>query len=82
MNSEEILVAMAIKYDGDWEKIRVALNKRMSLFPEEIEEENREENLEYYLEVAKKSNYKYTTKKACFFTNNREYKIAFRKWKK
>ena len=63
LNSEEILVALAIKYQGDWESILCALEQRKvenSLLNEE-DRENTEEELEHYLEIAKKANYKYTT---------------------
>ena len=61
MTAEDIIVALAIKYDGDWEKIMNALNQRTSLTPEENEEENEEQNLEFYLNIAKNSNYHYIT---------------------
>lgn len=62
MNAEEILVALAIKYDGDWEKIMTTLNKRTtSLFPEEEESDDWTIDLEPYLTIAQNANYKYTT---------------------
>ena len=49
MNSCEILVALAVKYQGDWESIYNALHS------------NEEEDLERYLEEAIQSDYKYVT---------------------
>ena len=64
MNSEEIIVALAIKYNGDWEDIMCALTNRSTLKKEtedggECWDGDRE--LEPYLEIAKNSNYKYIT---------------------
>ena len=64
MNSEEILVALAVKYEGDLENIMSALDMR------ERDEKYAEEglnawvddlDLEKYFEIAQKSNYKYLT---------------------
>ena len=58
-----MLVAIAVKYKGDWESIISVLNRK---FDKEKDSTNEEENaddydLEEWLEVAKKSDYKYTT---------------------
>lgn len=64
MNSEEILVALAIKCNGDWENIMNTLNLKdrderyassgMEAWIEDLD-------LEKCLEIAKNSNFKYTT---------------------
>ncbi len=61
MNAEDIIVALAIKHDGDWEKIMNALNQRESISLEEQERMNEEQDLEFYLSIAKNSDYKYVT---------------------
>lgn len=65
MNSEDIIVALAVKYDGDWDKIMQALKRdrcrRMNLLQEEVEEIDTVEELEGYLKIAKSASYKYTT---------------------
>ena len=59
MNAEEILVALAVKYKGNWETILSILNRGLDDITsgEDIEEYD----LENWLEVAKNSDYKYTT---------------------
>ena len=64
MNSEELLVALAVKYGGDWEDIMCALTKRGTLKREKEEsgeDWDDDSELEPYLDIAKKSNYKYLT---------------------
>ena len=64
MNSEEVLVALAVRYNGDYEHILCALQRKTA---EEKEMEARGESwilsleLEKYLDIAKTSQYKYTT---------------------
>ena len=64
MNSEEIVVALAIKYNGDWENIMCALTNR-SILKSEMEEKGEQwdddSELGPYLEIAKQSDYKYIT---------------------
>ena len=64
MNSEEILVALAIKHDGDWDKIMKSLKqdrlRKMDLLDEKEEVDTIKE-LEQYYEIAKNASYKYTT---------------------
>ena len=64
MKTEEIIVALAIKYGGDWENIMCALKRRVSQKDETesnggIWEED--SDLAEYLEVARNSGYKYVT---------------------
>lgn len=64
MNSEELLVALAIKYDGDWESIMQALQyKKLDDKYEDDEKlfQDKYADLESYLEKAKNADYKYTT---------------------
>lgn len=62
MNSEEIIVALAVKYNGDWENIMCALDveRRDEKYKEEgMEAWIADLELEQWLEVAKNSKYKY-----------------------
>ena len=64
MNSEEILVALAVKYNGDWESIMDAMKSRTiddSYCEGGLEAWARNLELEKYFEIAQKSNYRYTT---------------------
>ena len=64
MKSEEIIVALAVKYAGDWENIMCALTNR-SILKSEKEGNggywDDETELGPYLDIVLKSNYKYIT---------------------
>ena len=64
MKSEEIIAALAVKYGGDWEDIMCALTNRSTL-KKEVEEQGNcyygDVELEPYLDIINRSNYKYIT---------------------
>lgn len=64
MNAEEIIAAMAVKYGGDWENIMCGLTSRSRL-KREYEESGKhwddEVELGPYLDIIRKSDYKYVT---------------------
>ena len=72
MNAEDILVAIAVKCRGDWESINALLNERSFMMDGE-ERAKCDEELEKYYEIAKNSDYKYTT----FFSS--DYPECFKK---
>ena len=64
MNSEEIIVALAVKYNGDWENIMCSLSRRGALKKETEDNGStweEESDLEQYLDIVKQSKYKYVT---------------------